>query len=88
MVLFWEIVGAVTRWGLTVLGTYLVTNHVLSADQTERATDAIVKHIFIYGPAIASLAWSLTLKWWEARKRRRLAQQTAYPPPYASLGAH
>lgn len=72
-----EFIGAVVRWGLTIVGAALVSRHVITADQAQRFADG-------FGPEIAGLVlvagpllWSLAHKWYA---RVTLAAARELPP--------
>jgi len=64
-----EFLGALARWALTFLGAALVEHHVITADQNDRFTNAIVEHVMMAAPLVAALAWSL---WAKYRSRIKL----------------
>lgn len=54
-----EILGVVLRWALSSLSGYLVAHHILTADQQDRFTNAIVEHALLWAPGCLALAWGL-----------------------------
>lgn len=67
-----EIVGVVARWAMTAFSGYLVTHHILTADQSDRFTQAVVEHVLLWAPGALALAWGLI-----ARYRSRIKFLTA-----------
>lgn len=63
MTLWVELTGAIVRWLLTIAGASLVTHHVLTADQSDRFSAAILHHLLLLLPVAVPLGWSLLLKW-------------------------
>lgn len=71
-----EILGVALRWALSSISGYLVANHILTADQQDRFTGAIVEHALLWAPGAVALAWGL----W-ARYRGRVKFLTALESP-------
>lgn len=58
-----EFLATLARWLLTSVGGYLIAHHVLTADQSDRFSSAIVEHLAIWLPGLGALAWSLWAKY-------------------------
>lgn len=58
-----EILGVVLRFAMTSLSGYLVTHHILTADQGDKFTDAIVAHALLWAPGGLALAWALVVRY-------------------------
>jgi hypothetical protein len=63
MTLFAEFAGAVARWLLTMAGAYLIAHHVLTADQADRFSSAVVEHLMMAVPVLIPLVWSCFQKY-------------------------
>jgi hypothetical protein len=68
--LYLEILGAIVRWAMTAIGSYLVTHHVLTADLADSLTRDVVRHAIIAAPLVGALALSI---WQKIRSSRKLA---------------
>ena len=79
--IYMEVFGALVRWGLTAAGGYLVAHHVLTADQSDRFSSAVVAHVLLYAPVAAALAWSV---WAKFRQRLRVQIALEMPPGSSS----
>lgn len=58
-----EFLGAVARWLLASIGSYFIAHHVLTADQTDRFTGAVLAHLALWLPVGGALVWSLVAKY-------------------------
>lgn len=58
-----EFLGVVVRWLLTSVGGYLVAQHILTADQSDRFSNALVEHFLLSAPAAAGLLWGLWVRY-------------------------
>jgi hypothetical protein len=57
-----EILGAIVRWLIGLGAGALVARHVLTADQGDRLTSDIVRHILLAVPIMAPIVWSIATK--------------------------
>lgn len=72
-----QLLGLVVRAALMSLGTYLVTHHVMTAEQADGFTHDMFTHIMLAAPAIGALAWSA---WGKVRGAKVLATALESPP--------
>jgi hypothetical protein len=70
------LIGSVVRWLMTSIGSYLVAQHVLAADQTDRLTTDVVNHAMMAAPIVVAIAWSVWQKY-----RSRIKFLTALEVP-------
>jgi membrane-associated phospholipid phosphatase len=62
-VLIESIVASLVRHALAGLSVYLVTHHLLTADQSDAFTKSLIEHLLMYAPAVVAIGWSVWQKY-------------------------
>ncbi len=69
MLLFYEFLGVIGRWALTMAGAWLVTHHVLSNAQSETYVTAFSHDLVLILPSLGALGWGM---WTRYHTRQKL----------------
>jgi hypothetical protein len=76
------LIGALTRWALTIVSAYLVAHHVLTAAEGDTLLAHGVNHAVLAAPAIIALVWTIAQKY-----RSRVLLLTALQSPAGTTEA-
>ncbi len=71
-----DLLGVIVRWAITVFGTWLVHEHIMSAGQADTFMADLVQHTMLALPAALALVWGL---WAKYRSRKTLVTAVANP---------
>ena len=72
-----DIVGAVARWLIQGLGTWMVARHLLTPEQSDTLVSHASEQLMLALPGVLALGWSV---WSKYRARLRQTALNSLPP--------